>query len=364
MPNATAWLIFDQNYWDKFGIFGITPGGEVPDYLHRADTSRRSWRRKIGVDEVGLLRTVERFNPDARRARDPQFHRGETLFDRYFGAYYPRLGKNSPDARFPAATAKARQRIAAAIGPVVSKLAGRAAKKNNPERAAVHGRRAPGEDHPPRAEEPEVERARARRHRAVLRPQGRGQRAGHRRRATGPTPAGARWTPRAASFRAYTPPATPAAPPPRASTEAPEGRSRSGWCSATWRDSKQPGGRKDASAILLRAAPPRKPATRLARAANDARSVSHGTRRRTSGGILCRSGREQPDAYMQAIPALAFDARQHAGVPAGTPPVRHRNARLAEATPAGYESPHLVQSKRREPFCQRARSCVKARARR
>ena len=38
MPNATAWLIFDQNYWDKFGIFGVTPGGEVPDYLHRADT--------------------------------------------------------------------------------------------------------------------------------------------------------------------------------------------------------------------------------------------------------------------------------------------------------------------------------------
>jgi succinate dehydrogenase/fumarate reductase flavoprotein subunit len=38
MPNATAWLIFDQNYWEKFGIFGVTPGGDVPDYLHRADT--------------------------------------------------------------------------------------------------------------------------------------------------------------------------------------------------------------------------------------------------------------------------------------------------------------------------------------
>ena len=133
MPNATAWLIFDQTYWDRFGIFGITPGGNVPAYLHRADTLAELADR-IDVDADGLQRTVERFNPHARRARDPQFQRGDTLFDRYFGAFYPRLGRNSPDARFPAATARARQLIASAIGPVVNKLAGRAARKNNPER--------------------------------------------------------------------------------------------------------------------------------------------------------------------------------------------------------------------------------------
>ncbi|XRQ10557.1 FAD-dependent oxidoreductase, partial [Actinomadura welshii] len=133
MPNATAWLIFDHNYWTKFGIFGVPPGGEVPDYLHRAGTLSEL-ASEIGVDELGLLRTVDRFNPEARRARDPQFGRGDTLFDRYFGAYYPRLGRLSPDARFPAATAKARTAIASAIGPVVSKLAGRVARKNDPER--------------------------------------------------------------------------------------------------------------------------------------------------------------------------------------------------------------------------------------
>ena len=133
MPNAKAWLVFDQQYWDKFGIFGITPGGEVPDYLHRGRTLSEL-AEKIGVDTASLWRTVTRFNSDARRARDPQFHRGETLFDRYFGAYYPRLGQNSPDARFPAFTARARQRIAAAIGPVVNRLAGRAARANDPER--------------------------------------------------------------------------------------------------------------------------------------------------------------------------------------------------------------------------------------
>jgi succinate dehydrogenase/fumarate reductase flavoprotein subunit len=133
VPNDPAWLIFDQNYWTKFGIFGIPPGGEVPDYLHTADTLSEL-AAKIGVDEVGLLRTVDRFNPEARRGRDPQFHRGDTLFDRYFGAFYPRLGKYSPDSLFPAATAKARMGIAGVIGPVVDRLAGRVAKRNDPER--------------------------------------------------------------------------------------------------------------------------------------------------------------------------------------------------------------------------------------
>ena len=133
MPNATAWLVFDQTYWDKFGIFGITPGGQVPDYLHRADTLSEL-ANDIGVDEAGLRTSVELFNTSARQGHDPEFQRGETLFDRYFGAYYPRLGSYSPDARFPAATAKARQRIAALLGPVVNTLAGRAARSNDPER--------------------------------------------------------------------------------------------------------------------------------------------------------------------------------------------------------------------------------------
>ena len=181
MPNATAWLIFDQNYWTKFGIFGVTPGGEVPDYLHRADTLSEL-AAKIGVDEVGLLRTVDRFNPEAARARDPQFNRGDTMFDRYFGAFYPRLGKNSPDARFPAATAKARMRIAAAIGPIVSKLAGRVAKKNDPERlrSIVVGPLA--KIIRPVLKSPKSSVLGPGRHRAVLRAQGRGQRARHRGR--------------------------------------------------------------------------------------------------------------------------------------------------------------------------------------
>jgi len=104
MPNAVAWLVFDHNYWEKFGIFGITLGGEVPDYLHRSDTLTEL-AAKIGVDETGLIRTVERFNPEAARGRDPHFNRGKSCSIATSAPYYPRLGKYSPDARFPAATA-------------------------------------------------------------------------------------------------------------------------------------------------------------------------------------------------------------------------------------------------------------------
>ncbi len=180
MPNATAWLIFDHNYWTKFGIFGVTPGAEVPDYLHRADTLSELANR-IGVDEVGLLRTVDRFNPEAARARDPQFHRGETLFDRYFGAYYPRLGKNSPDAvpRRHRKGADAHRRGDRSDREQARRTGG---EEERPRTRAFPRGRTPGEDHPTHAEEPEVERAGTGRHRALLRARGPGQRARHRGR--------------------------------------------------------------------------------------------------------------------------------------------------------------------------------------
>jgi hypothetical protein len=133
MPNATAWLVFDHSYWTRFGIFGVQPGGEVPGYITLADTLEEL-ARACGIDEAGLVKTVEQFNPKARIGRDPWFDRGGTLFERFFGDYQPRMGKNSPDARFPAATAKARLALATAVGPVLGPLAARAARRRDPER--------------------------------------------------------------------------------------------------------------------------------------------------------------------------------------------------------------------------------------
>jgi len=140
MPNDPAWFVFDQNFWEKFGLFGVTPGGEVPDYIYQAP-SLSELAQQINVDAAGLLRTVDEFNPEAAAGRDPWFHRGEALFDRYFGAFNPRLGDAAPDAQAPAATAKAREAIAKLIGPIASKGAGIVANRLSPEalRAMIVG---------------------------------------------------------------------------------------------------------------------------------------------------------------------------------------------------------------------------------
>jgi succinate dehydrogenase/fumarate reductase flavoprotein subunit len=39
----------------------------------------------IGVDADGLEETVARFNANAARGIDPEFHRGESAYDRYYG---------------------------------------------------------------------------------------------------------------------------------------------------------------------------------------------------------------------------------------------------------------------------------------
>ncbi|WP_314034871.1 FAD-dependent oxidoreductase [Dietzia sp. CH92] len=130
--NDPAYFVFDQNFWDKYGLFGAVPGGEVPEYIHQAG-SLSALARKIGVDEVGLLKTVDEFNPEAAAGRDPWFGRGVALFDRYFGDYKPFLGRFSSGSLFPAATMKAQLSLASAIAPIVNRAAKKVAQRNDAE---------------------------------------------------------------------------------------------------------------------------------------------------------------------------------------------------------------------------------------
>lgn len=133
MPNATSWMIFDEYYRTHYGIFGTPPGASMPSYVTRAGTLEQL-ARACGIDEQGLVRTVEQFNPEARLGRDPWFGRGGTLFERFFGDFHPRLGKNSPDVRFPVEMAKARTATAKAIGPILGPFLARTARARKPER--------------------------------------------------------------------------------------------------------------------------------------------------------------------------------------------------------------------------------------
>jgi succinate dehydrogenase/fumarate reductase flavoprotein subunit len=83
-PNIPAYLVFDQAFRDRGPVADSAPGSPVPDWMWRAD-SLSLLGEAIGVDADGLIDTVARFNAAAALGHDPDFHRGETSFERANG---------------------------------------------------------------------------------------------------------------------------------------------------------------------------------------------------------------------------------------------------------------------------------------
>ena len=133
MPNATAWMIFDEYYHQHYTFLSAPPGGQYPPNVIRAK-SLEELARKCGIDAKGLVRTVKEYNPEAAQGRDPWFNRGTTRFERFFGDHNVILGKYSPNAWAPAQADRARIAIAKAIGPIAGRVMARIAKARNPER--------------------------------------------------------------------------------------------------------------------------------------------------------------------------------------------------------------------------------------
>jgi len=75
-PNYPPFLIFDQNYRDKYAFATYLPGMEAPeDVLARAATPREL-AALLGIDPDGLEATLARFNVHAADGVDPDFGRG------------------------------------------------------------------------------------------------------------------------------------------------------------------------------------------------------------------------------------------------------------------------------------------------
>jgi len=93
-PSVPAYMIFDAEYRRKYPFGPFLQATQQPDwmlprafrndYLAKADTLE-GLAAKLGVDAKGLREGVERFNANARAGNDPDFHRGEGVFDRYYG---------------------------------------------------------------------------------------------------------------------------------------------------------------------------------------------------------------------------------------------------------------------------------------
>ena len=87
--NLPCWLIFNGDYYGRYpfatGLSDTFEQGAVPPQWIPSGATLAELARKVGIDPAGLEASVARFNAHAREARDPDFHRGESVFDIWWG---------------------------------------------------------------------------------------------------------------------------------------------------------------------------------------------------------------------------------------------------------------------------------------
>jgi hypothetical protein len=95
--NLPCWLVFDQTWLDKYGFAGGLGGTEKArtDWITSSDTVK-GLGEKLGIDGDVLEQTVERFNANARDNHDPDWKRGWSAQDQWWGD--PTLRDGTPRA--------------------------------------------------------------------------------------------------------------------------------------------------------------------------------------------------------------------------------------------------------------------------
>ena len=92
--SSDVWLIFDAGYRKRYMVGPLMAGEIAPDktlpkdwlgrIFHRAD-SLKALATEIGLPAEAVEASIDRFNAHAEQGRDPDFGRGDNVYDRYFG---------------------------------------------------------------------------------------------------------------------------------------------------------------------------------------------------------------------------------------------------------------------------------------
>ncbi len=90
-PVEAMWIVFDQQYRNSY-VFGaqLFPRMRIPQSWYDAGIAARADSHaelgaKIGVPVSEFTRTLIRFNESASAGEDPDFGRGRSAYDRYYG---------------------------------------------------------------------------------------------------------------------------------------------------------------------------------------------------------------------------------------------------------------------------------------
>ena len=82
--NDPAWIVFDSLHLKHYGFLGVEPDGPVPDWFcQSADLAELG--DKTGIDAAGLARTLHAWNANVADEHDPDFGRGASAYDGYWG---------------------------------------------------------------------------------------------------------------------------------------------------------------------------------------------------------------------------------------------------------------------------------------
>ncbi|POX89059.1 FAD-binding protein [Mycobacterium kansasii] len=82
--NDRGWIVFDSIHLQRYGFLGVTHAQPVPGWFcESADLAELG--AKTGIDVDGLTRTIERWNRNVAAGGDPDFGRGSSAYDGYWG---------------------------------------------------------------------------------------------------------------------------------------------------------------------------------------------------------------------------------------------------------------------------------------